>query len=195
MAHNNDFFFKSLVGPSSYDRSPTPNVIPQELEGPLIRSFGSIATLRDELLTTAEAMFGPGFVWLVQVTRGDFRILATYNAGSPYAEAHNRLQPVDLNTQNVGGVGGLTSEEWQRQNVVQNHLGQMGAHTKETKRPGGLTAQPVLCVNTWEHVWAGLYGLGRKRLYLETWWDHVDWSVVLERCLGQLPTKDNFETR
>ena len=37
---------------------------------------------------------------------------------------------------------------------------------------------PVLCLNTWEHVWLRDYGVGGKREYVENWWRAVDWDVV-----------------
>ena len=44
--------------------------------------------------------------------------------------------------------------------------------------PGAVMLEPMLCVNTWQHVWLHDYGFGGKREYLERWWDSVDWDVV-----------------
>ncbi|KAL9096161.1 MAG: hypothetical protein Q9165_001684 [Trypethelium subeluteriae] len=186
MAYNNHFFFEALASA----RSTT--TIPTNLANPFITSFGSLDTLRDELLATAEAMFGPGFVWLVQ-SQDQFRILTTYLAGSPLAGAHTRLQPVDMNTQSVGSAGGLTGEDYRRQTEVQNSLGNFGDYSEGRRRPGGLDVLPVLCVNTWEHVWLPLYGIAGKRHYLERWWENVDWNVVMSRSrLSRMSRENNF---
>ena len=187
MAHNNHFFFEALATARST------STIPINLGQHFVASFGSLETLRDELLATAEAMFGPGFVWLVQSAKPHgFRILTTYLAGTPYDEAHQRLQPLDMNTQTVGSVGGLTPEHYRRQTEVQNEVGAFGSHLRDMRRPGGLKVTPVLCVNTWEHVWLPLYGVYGKREYLERWWENIDWNVVLDRSKDQLQiAKDN----
>ena len=146
----------------------------------LIEDFSSIDTLRRDLLATAESMFGPGFVWLVKETdSANFRILATYIAGSPYPGAHHRRQPVDLATQSPDTIGGLSGEDYARQNRVQNTVGKFGVLSGAAKRPpGGVSVQPVLCVCTWEHVWMRDWGLGNKRGFLEAWWYAIDWKVV-----------------
>ncbi|KAJ9645284.1 hypothetical protein H2199_003290 [Coniosporium tulheliwenetii] len=78
-AFNNHFFFKGLA----IDKTP----IPSTLQAHLVQSFSSIDTLRKEFIATANAMFGPGFVWLVRrkhrVSAEQFQILTTYLAGSP----------------------------------------------------------------------------------------------------------------
>ncbi|KAI9693900.1 MAG: hypothetical protein M1822_003171 [Bathelium mastoideum] len=194
MAFNNNFFFESLVGQKP--RSPSGTEIPQPLADSLASSFGSLATLRDELIDTADAMFGPGFVWLVQTPDMRFRLLATYLAGSPFKEAHTRLQAVDMNTQSVGSVGGLTDADVRRQTEAQNSPGSFGNFADgAANRPGGLSVTPVLCVNTWEHVWVGLYGVQGKRLYLERWWSNVDWHVVQTRCQLRSGRNDGLMTK
>ena len=60
MAHNNHFFFNALsTSPSPLERHPS-------MQQSLNNTFGSIETLKATFLDTAGAMFGPGFVWLVQ---------------------------------------------------------------------------------------------------------------------------------
>ena len=93
MAHNNHFFFSSL--------NPGQTQIPSELNEPISRSFSSLDTLRETMLTTADAMFGPGFVWLCQVNNappshpntakhGD----TTRMPGDPNATVGGRRNPV-----------------------------------------------------------------------------------------------------
>ncbi|KAI9818027.1 MAG: hypothetical protein M1827_000651 [Pycnora praestabilis] len=176
MAHNNHFFFNCLSS------KPTPiTSAGRALTEQLSTDFSSLTTLRADFLATASSMFGPGFVWLVKTTeRSQYRILTTYLAGSPYAGAHHRRQPVDMATQSSSSAGGLSGADYARQQSVQNTVGAFGAASGRQKRiaPGGIEIQPILCVNTWEHVWLRDWGVGGKRGFLEAWWEMVDWGVV-----------------
>ena len=58
MAHNHHFFMSTL--------SQTPGVVmPEQLRENLDRCFSSVHTLRETFIDIANAMFGPGYVWLV----------------------------------------------------------------------------------------------------------------------------------
>lgn len=126
-------------------------------------------------------MFGPGFVWLVQST-DDRRhnLLTTYLAGSPYAGAHYRLQPTDKNTQprasmeRDGGV--IAAADYAKQTTVQNRA--PGKLNAAKVAPGGINVTPLLCLNTWEHVWLRDWGIEGKRGFVEAWWDRINWGVV-----------------
>ena len=144
--------------------------------------FSSVESLRTEFISTANAMFGPGFVWLVSTERCELRVLATYIAGSPYAGAHFRMQPVDMATQNASATGAMRGVNWAQQQEVNNSLGAFGRHSRRDKvvSPGGLELTPLLCVNTWEHVWLRDYGIAGKKVFLENWWDRINWDVVLD---------------
>jgi Fe-Mn family superoxide dismutase len=180
MAHNNHFFYSGLsTDPVSVD-NPSNRRLHKKLED----SFGSIDTLRTTMLDTAAAMFGPGFVWLVwarnqgaNISRGDFRILTTYLAGTPYPEAGFRRQGIDTNTTNPS-----TYNDYRNAEPV-NTAGAFGSWSAAGREnssipPGGTSLMPVLCVNTWEHVYIYDYGLLGKRKFLADWWDAVDWSRV-----------------
>jgi Fe-Mn family superoxide dismutase len=175
MAHNNHFFFNCL--------SPQETVMPSNLRKELEGSFSSIETLREEMIATANVMFGPGFVWLVKakdIGRRNYSILTTYLAGSPYPGAHFRRQAVDMNTEAdkiSGAFRAVTAG-----NPV-NNVGAHGALSKKAMAPGGIDINPVLCLNTWEHVYlpdygVGFEGSGGKRAYAENWWRRIDWNVV-----------------
>lgn len=62
------------------------------------------------------------------------------------------------------------------------YAGSMGAHSLNQKNmaPGAVDVQPILCVNTWEHVWMMDYGIGGKAEYLERWWDRINWETVFD---------------
>lgn len=192
MAHNNHFFFSGLSKTGGEDKSEH---MSKALEHHLERSFGSLESLRRELVMTADAMFGPGFVWLVQQMDGPgavarpFKVLTTYQAGSPYPHAHWRSQGVDMNNHGGAREGGAAVRDYfDRQNVANRrepiHGGPTGAEQlgKQINRipPGGTHVVPVLCVNTWEHVWMWDYGVGGKADFVANWWNIIDWKRVQE---------------
>ena len=43
---------------------------------------------------------------------------------------------------------------------------------------GGADLDVLLGVNTWQHVWLMDWGVGGKKLFLEGWWQAIDWDVV-----------------
>lgn len=136
-------------------------------------SFSSIESLKEEFVHTAGAMFGPGFVWLVQTQAKQFRIVPTYLAGSPYPLAHWRSQNLDMNTE---GAGGSARSQVDNQAYGRNNRG-------VNLPPGGIELKPVLCLNTWDHCWLMDYGVGQgrrggKMAYVEAWWDRIDWQKV-----------------
>ncbi|OCT46854.1 putative Fe superoxide dismutase [Cladophialophora carrionii] len=154
-------------------------------------TFGNVETLREEMLETADAMFGNGFVWLMKGESGqDLKILRTYNAGSPYPEAAPRRDDTDMATfgpgssisdQLSGRSGlGLSGPEERDIAVGSSTAGSFGDFSANRNRyhAGLLPMQPILCVNVWEHQWMRDYGLLGKRQYLTAWWDRIDWQKV-----------------
>lgn len=199
MAHNNHFFFDGLAVTGGEDPSEH---MPSTLLADLEASFGSIETLQRELLLTADAMFGPGFVWLVRQAdasgpqRYPYRVLTTYHAGSPYPAAHWRRQFADMNNQaGVSDRSGDVVREWfNLQNQAQGRAPMHGAAAVPgsaaagmqpdagRRSPGGADLVPVLCVNTWEHAWLLDWGVGGRWNYLAAWWNAVNWGKVAERA-------------
>jgi superoxide dismutase, Fe-Mn family len=181
MAHNNHFFFACL--------SPTETTMPADLRKDLEQSFGSIETLQREMIVTASAMFGPGFVWLVKARDSGIRtysVLTTYLAGSPYPGAHYRRQPVDMNTEDDNKSVSAAMRLATSGDPV-NTVGAFGRLSKKATAPGGVELNPVLCINTWEHVYLPDYGVGAggsggKKEYAEQWWKRIDWSVVAQNA-------------
>jgi len=173
MAHNNHFFFNCL--------SPSPVAMPDGLVKNITESCSSVESLRAEFIATANAMFGPGFVWLVKSTQdARLKILSTYIAGSPYPAAHFRRQPVDMATQTTGVAGGENADAIGKLRQM-NPVGSMGQYSNQkVLAPGGIDIQPILCVNTWEHVWLRDWGVGGKAGFLEAWWDKINWEEVAE---------------
>lgn len=172
MAFNNHFFFRGLNTAADTQSQPQTDLTAQ-----INKDFSSLDTLRESFLATAEAMFGPGFVWLVQTNDaqiGSLRILPTYLAGSPLSGAHYRRQSHDLNTHNADSFQAL------------NTVGAFGSAAKQNTGPkkplGGVDVVPLMCVNTWEHVWLHDYGVRGKRQFLEAWWDRINWGIVRQNA-------------
>lgn len=193
MAHNTHFFFENLKAAEEpqADGTEAANPIPEKLKTALESSFSSMETLRLEMTTIANSMFGPGFVWLVKIRKlNEFRILTTYLAGSPYPDAHWRRQPIDNNTTEGPASAektGFASEFFQRSALGAG--ADNGSQWAKNLAPGGIDVTPVLCLNTWEHVWLRDYGIGAggyggKRVYVENWWRCINWERVME--LAQL---------
>lgn len=157
--------------------------------------FGNVATLREEMLETADAMFGNGFVWLMKGENvGDLKILATYNAGSPYPGAAPRRDDTDMANVGNNPNGSLLSEQLSGRsglgfdgegrdigislgNVSAGHFGNFSAN-RSKHHAGLLNMQPILCVKVWEHQWLRDYGILGKKPYLTAWWDRIDWQKV-----------------
>jgi Fe-Mn family superoxide dismutase len=184
MAFNNHFFFNGINSNPNVASKPSVDLMNQ-----IRNDFSSLETLRETFLATAEAMFGPGFVWLVQTNDtqlGNLRILPTYLAGSPLSGAHYRRQSHDLSTHNADSYQAL------------NAVGTFGSAAKQNNSPkkplGGVDVVPLLCVNTWEHVWLHDYGVRGKRQYLEAWWNKIDWDVVGQNAtIAPRSTRRQFE--
>lgn len=98
-AHHNHFFFQSL----SHQPSPDPpaDTFQRQIED----WFESVEHLGEEMIDNALSMFGNGYVWLLAENDGKktLRILCTYNAGSPYPEAHTRQQAMQPFSAASGG--------------------------------------------------------------------------------------------
>ncbi|KAK5952573.1 hypothetical protein OHC33_006165 [Knufia fluminis] len=162
--------------------------VPENLRKDIEESFHSMDSLRNEMLESADAMFGNGFVWLMKESVGqagvgmhsNLRILCTYNAGSPYAEAWKMKQDKESST-------GLNVQERNniQMNRPQNTVGSFGRYSQQGKdgsiSSNSLQAIPLLCLNTWQHMWIPDYGILGKRSYLGAWWDRIDWDVVYQR--------------
>ncbi|KAI1390234.1 manganese and iron superoxide dismutase [Hypoxylon trugodes] len=186
MAHNNHMFFQNLANVKAVGQENPENPedrIPSRLKIELTKQFSSIETLRREVLATAMGMFGPGFVWLVKNAQTtNFRILTTYLAGTPYTAGHWRRQGVDMNTEGIGQPSTVNGWLERTKTGAGADIGSRFVSQNQTG-PGGIDVIPLLCLNTWEHVWLRDYGIGAggvggKRQFVEDWWKVIDWHKV-----------------
>ena len=150
-------------------------------------SFSSPESLRETFIATANAMFGPGFVWLVRhkdrnahLKDNELSILTTYLAGSPLPGAHYRRQEQDSNTMMAAGSFGSSA---------------LFAGKESKLAYGGAAIDVLLGVNTWQHVWLMDWGVGGKKEFLENWWETIDWNVVEKRWQDMLSNETAAERR
>lgn len=159
------------------------------------------------MIATANAMFGPGFVWLVarrgvdDILKPQLAILTTYNAGSPLPAAHYRAQGIDMATATTNVQAGTSAQSHALAYDLKG-AGRTGLHNSgglsssdlfstnkppgfggygglsQKIAPGGQDLEVLLCVSTWEHAWLQDHGVGGKQRFLEAWWDQIDWPVV-----------------
>ncbi|KAI5296720.1 hypothetical protein KEM55_005705, partial [Ascosphaera atra] len=149
MAHNNHFFFEGL--------SPEPKPMPEQLRELIEESCSSVEGLKTEMLASAKAMFGPGFVWLCKDKdmNRKLKIINTYIAGSPYAQAHHRRQPIDVSTQpaeNLPSSPSLGPNQFGAGIRPYSATAPLTNRDQRILPPGGIDLQPILCLNTWQHV-------------------------------------------
>lgn len=157
--------------------SPQNKDIPDALQKDIEEHFGSVQELRQEMLEHANSLFGNGFVWLVRDVGPSFdgreyRILCTYNAGTPYAEAYHMRQSTDRSS--------LES----KMTRPQNNVGSSGpfSASRDTKMPStALLSHPLLCLNVWQHMWVPDYGILGRPVYLSAMWERIDWDKVETR--------------
>lgn len=173
-AHNNHFFFESLA--------PEKTKVPEGLGSMIQDNFTRLENFKAEFLATANAMFGSGWVWLVMDEVGHLRILATYNAGTPYGNAYRR-QMVDRNTNAVPHADTLGGGY--------QPPGQM-LTLEDVRQLQNKWPIPLLNVAVWEHCWLEDFGVNGKREYLEKWFDSIDWVTVTERHPGMSGTGKRY---
>lgn len=173
--------------------APVP--IPKKLLHDLNLQYGSIETLRREMIVTADAMFGPGFVWLVKVGRSaQFRVLPTYLAGTPFVAAHWRRQGLDMNSRGLMPTpAGYSADGAARGYLERAQVGagaaEFGRFDRDAATPGGTEVIPLLCLSTWQHVYLRDWGVANKRQFMEAWWDCIDWRKVETLAFGSAELK------
>lgn len=86
---NHEFYFDQL--------SPTPQTHPTgELKAAIKRDFGSVDQLKAQMNKAATALFGSGWVWLVEDKSGNLVIVSEQNAGNPIRRGMKPLLCLDV---------------------------------------------------------------------------------------------------
>lgn len=94
-----------------------------------------------------------------------------------------------MNTQpnswsSMGSDGGRTATAYAGQSSAQSSGPGTGNKVARVA-PGGVDVIPLLCLNTWEHVWLSDYGIRGKMGYVEAWWNRINWAVVANHATAR----------
>lgn len=76
--------------------TPVQKVMPQQLEERIIRDFGSVENFNRQFADIAIGLFGSGWVWLVENSKGELSIVPTKDADNPLRHHLNPLMCVDV---------------------------------------------------------------------------------------------------
>lgn len=85
---NHTLFFDGMT--------PTQSEIPQRLKAAIVRDFNSVEQFKREFTTAAASLFGSGWVWLTESSRGKLNIISTSNAACPIRQGLNPLLVLDV---------------------------------------------------------------------------------------------------
>ena len=85
---NHTLFFDGMT-PDKVD-------IPESLRSVIDRDFGSVEEFKEQFTAVATALFGSGWVWLVEDENGRLSIVATSNAENPIRQGLNPLLVLDV---------------------------------------------------------------------------------------------------
>lgn len=86
---NHDFYFGAL--------SPDPQERPEgALAKAIDEKFGSFAQMKEQMSAAAAALFGSGYVWLVENKSGELEIFSGRNADNPLRYGYRPLLCIDL---------------------------------------------------------------------------------------------------
>ena len=87
--YNHTMFFFSL--------SPSPKKEPSgPLAAAIVRDFGSLDALKEQMSKAGAGLFGSGWVWLVKDGSGKLSLASTSNAGCPLTEGKTPLLNLDV---------------------------------------------------------------------------------------------------
>ncbi|KPI45740.1 putative 37S ribosomal protein S26A, mitochondrial [Cyphellophora attinorum] len=170
-AHHNHFFFSGL---SAAAKPAEPSTT---LRGEIEQWFESVDHLGDEISHMAMSMFGNGYVWVLCANDEEkmWRVMCTYNAGSPLPNAHTKPHVDSRQLFSRGFTSGRIEQAEYRAGSFGNYSGQINRHFD------AFIGTPVLCLKVWEHQYMRDYGLAGKEQYISNWWKRVDWNEVQNR--------------
>jgi superoxide dismutase, Fe-Mn family len=86
-AWNHNFYWNSM--------SPTPTEPSATLQAAIMRDFGSLDTLHEQLVKVSASQFGSGWGWLV-IENGKLSVMKTSNANVPFTSGKAPLLTVDV---------------------------------------------------------------------------------------------------
>ncbi|KAJ1949457.1 hypothetical protein FBU59_001139, partial [Linderina macrospora] len=113
---------------------------------------------KESFTSSALALFGNGWTWLVINENGQLAVMNTYNGGSPLTA--------------VPGSRDVKVKGISYSQVMRNR----------GRRPF-VKLTPVLGLSMWQEAYLPDYGLDRET-YVSRFWDVVNWNVVHERLMN-----------
>ncbi|KAF2757063.1 manganese and iron superoxide dismutase [Pseudovirgaria hyperparasitica] len=186
MLWNNHFYFSGISTEDVGIDDSTQGKMPERLRNDIEINFGSVDNFATAFIGHAQAMFGPGYVWLVRShdkTEISFKILTTYAAGSPLSSAHYRQQSIEPGTTSFGGDPRAPTVESALDQQSAGHIGKYAGNGAREGLYGQSRHDPVLCVSTWEHSYIEGFLLD-KDAFLFRWWHRINWQKVDQRTRG-----------
>lgn len=76
--------------------TPTPKAIPAKLHERIVRDFGSVENFNKQFADTAVGLFGSGWVWLTEDSKGKLSVVSTKDADNPLRRHLNPLMCIDV---------------------------------------------------------------------------------------------------
>ncbi|MEK7139454.1 MAG: superoxide dismutase [Patescibacteria group bacterium] len=86
--HLNHSLFWQWMNPS--------NVPDAGLQAELVKTFGSVATFKEQFSQTAVNLFGSGWAWLARDAAGKLQVYGLPNQDSPYLQGHTPVLGLDV---------------------------------------------------------------------------------------------------
>ncbi|KAG7695272.1 hypothetical protein KL930_003846 [Ogataea haglerorum] len=181
---------------SEIENAPRP-----EFGSQIEASFGSLQEFKALLLSTAKAVKGNGYTWLVykyrqpelgQETRdlsrfSSLAILNTYNHGTPH---HFR----------AGQISNARAFKKQKSESSEQDDGSFSMHkidipsleqAQDTYEPLKYVYEPLMAIGNNPSFYLRDYGVFGKARYLENVWNCIDWSVVETRWANRALSSRN----
>lgn len=156
-AHNNHLFVQALRPSAGNETRPS-----VALDRVIVRDFGSLEALKQEVFTLAQESVGNGWLFVVEAADKHLYLQFSNGAGTPYFVGRQQLY--NLNTPMSAEIE-ETLDEVRASLDAKEHIYNM----------------PLLCINLWENAYITDFGIDGKQKYLESVWNSLNWDVISAR--------------
>jgi Fe-Mn family superoxide dismutase len=142
-----------------------------DVEARILENFNSVDIFKMQFKNQALATFGSGWVWLVETTQRQMRIINTFNAGSP----------------NIPGAAHLAYISMPLKELPKTEGSEAVVETTNPYLQIEEMYRPILALSVWEHAYMRDHGVNGREAYIDAFWDAVDWDVVRQRLFPGKP--------